>query len=541
MKRTLSLLAALLVLAMALVPLGGLAAPTDTLVLQLSNLALTSDGATVSLDSPTLQIALAESSDGSVGQLILDLLNGNENITSAMLQADEESLVFKMGGMDNAYAVNLTELSTALAGDFADLDLENWTLPQELLNLLDAGWQEDDFQAGDPMVVEGENGISMTYVTYTGDVYPTVRKMFQLLRDDPVINALTAQSEDDVDFTTLMDQCIALIDEGKITSDCSITVGADDSGSIIDQDATGVFTINDPESPELNQTITMNTSQDLDFSDPDNGQMRYILDVTGESVSLNYRLEGVLSGLESGNLGLDFAGKFSADLDGESAAGEFTFTYSDGKFALNITGDGESDVPNQSITGEFREGHGEVHLQTAFPTDPASSQTNLEALDFVYDKVESDDGVRYEASFRYADDGSEEDFSLRAWMEKRMDGSVEIALSMEDAVNPEENGLLSLAYVPGETAEGDLFGGALVLTASDEASSNTISADVRGFTTLFDTDSLYIDPATAVDVLTMTDEDMQLMGQQLSGAVVSVMQKLADAYPMLFGDMTSEY
>lgn len=540
MKRTLSLLAALLILAMALVPLGGLAAPTDTLVLQLSNLVLTSDGATVSLDSPTLQIALAESSDGSVGQLILDLLNGNENITSAMLQADDGSLLFKMGGMDNAYAVNLTELSTALAGDFADLDLENWTLPQELLNLLDTGCQED-FQAGDPMVMEGENGISMTYVTYTGDVYPTVRKMFQLLRDDPVVNALTAQSEDDVDFTTLMDACIALIDEGKITSDCSITVGADDSGSIIDQDATGVFTINVPESPELNQTITMNTNQDLDFSDPDNGQMRYILDVTGEGISLNYRLEGALSGLESGNLGLDFAGKFSTDLDDESAAGEFTFTYSDGKFALNITGDGESDVPNQSITGEFREGHGEVHLQTAFPTDPASSQTNLETLDFAYDKIESDDGVRYEASFRYADDGSEEDFSLRAWMEKRMDGSVEIALSMEDAVNPEENGMLSLAYVPGETAEGDLFDGALVLTASDETGPTTISVDVRGFTTLFDTDSLYIDPATAVDVLTMTDDDLQLMSQQFSGAVINVMQKLSQAYPMLFGDMTSEY
>lgn len=540
MKRTLSLLAALLILAMALVPLGGLAAPTDTLVLQLSNLALTSDGATVSLDSPTLQIALAESSDGSVGQLILDLLNGNENITSAMLQADEESLVFKMGGMDNAYAVNLTELSTALAGDFADLDLENWTLPQELLNLLLTGWQEN-FQAGDPIVAEGENGISMTYVTYTGDVCPTVRKVFQLLRDDPVVNALTAQSEGDVDFAALMDEAIAIIDEGKITSDCSYTVGTDDSGSIIDQDSTSVITINDPESPELNQTFTLDSKMDLDFSDPDNGQVRYIYDVTGEGVSLNYRLEGALSGLESGNLGLDFAGKFSTDLDDESAAGEFTFTYSDGKFALNITGDGENDVPNQSITGEFREGHGEVHLQTSFPTDPASSQTNLEALDFVYDKVESDDGVRYEASFRYADDGSEEDFSLRAWMEKRMDGSVEIALSMEDAVNPEENGLLSLAYVPGETAEGDLFDGALVLTASDETGPTTISVDVRGFTTLFDTDSLYIDPATAVDVLTMTDEDMQLMGQQLSGAVVSVMQKLSQAYPMLFGDMTSEY
>ena len=541
MKRTLSLLAALLILAMALVPLGGMAAPTDTLVLQLSNLALTSDGATVSLDSPTLQIALAESSDGSVGQLILDLLNGNENITSAMLQTDEESLVFKMGGMDNAYAVNLTELSTALAGDFADLDLENWTLPQELLNLLDAGWQEDDFQAGDPIVAEGENGISMTYVTYTGDVCPTVRKVFQLLRDDPVVNALTAQSEGDVDFAALMDEAIAIIDEGKITSDCSYTVGTDDSGSIIDQDSTSVITINDPESPELNQTFTLDSKMDLDFSDPDNGQVRYIYDVTGEGVSLNYRLEGALSGLESGNLGLDFAGKFSTDLDDESAAGEFTFTYSDGKFALNITGDGENDVPNQSITGEFQEGHGEVHLQTSFPTDPASSQTNLEALDFVYDKVESDDGMRYEASFRYADDGSEEDFSLRAWMEKRMDGSVEIALSMEDAVNPEENGLLSLAYVPGETAEGDLFDGALVLTASDETGPTTISVDVRGFTTLFDTDSLYIDPATAVDVLTMTDEDMQLMGQQLSSAVVSVMQKLSQAYPMLFGDMTSEY
>ena len=540
MKRTLPLLAALLILAMALVPLGGLAAPTDTLVLQLSNLVLTSDGATVSLDSPTLQIALAESSDGSVGQLILDLLNGNENITSAMLQTDEESLVFKMGGMDNAYAVNLTELSTALAGDFADLDLENWTLPQELLNLLATGWQEN-FQAGDPIVAEGENGISMTYVTYTGDVCPTVRKVFQLLRDDPVVNALTAQSEGDVDFAALMDEAIAIIDEGKITSDCSYTVGTDDSGSIIDQDSTSVITINDPESPELNQTFTLDSKMDLDFSDPDNGQVRYIYDVTGEGVSLNYRLEGALSGLESGNLGLDFAGKFSTDLDDESAAGEFTFTYSDGKFALNITGDGESDVPNQSITGEFREGHGEVHLQTSFPTDPASSQTNLEALDFVYDKVESDDGVRYEASFRYADDGSEEDFSLRAWMEKRMDGSVEIALSMEDAVNPEENGLLSLAYVPGETAEGDLFDGALVLTASDETGPTTISVDVRGFTTLFDTDSLYIDPATAVDVLTMTDEDMQLMGQQLSGAVVSVMQKLSQAYPMLFGDMTSEY
>ena len=540
MKRTLSLLAALLILAMALVPLGGLAAPTDTLVLQLSNLALTSDGATVSLDSPTLQIALAESSDGSVGQLILDLLNGNENITSAMLQADDGSLLFKMGGMDNAYAVNLTELSTALAGDFADLDLENWTLPQELLNLLATGWQEN-FQAGDPIVAEGENGISMTYVTYTGDVCPTVRKVFQLLRDDPVVNALTAQSEGDVDFAALMDEAIAIIDEGKITSDCSYTVGTDDSGSIIDQDSTSVITINDPESPELNQTFTLDSKMDLDFSDPDNGQMRYILDVTGEGVSLNYRLEGVLSGLESGNLGLDFAGKFSTDLDGESAAGEFTFTYSDGKFALNITGDGESDVPNQSITGEFREGHGEVHLQTAFPTDPASSQTNLEALDFVYDKVESDDGVRYEASFRYADDGSEEDFSLRAWMEKRMDGSVEIALSMEDAVNPEENGLLSLAYVPGETAEGDLFDGALVLTASDETGPTTISVDVRGFTTLFDTDSLYIDPATAVDVLTMTDDDLQLMSQQFSGAVINVMQKLSQAYPMLFGDMTSEY
>ena len=540
MKRTLSLLAALLILAMALVPLGGLAAPTDTLVLQLSNLVLTSDGATVSLDSPTLQIALAESSNGSVGQLILDLLNGNENITSAMLQADDGSLLFKMGGMDNAYAVNLTELSTALAGDFADLDLENWTLPQELLNLLATGWQEN-FQAGDPIVAEGENGISMTYVTYTGDVCPTVRKVFQLLRDDPVVNALTAQSEGDVDFAALMDEAIAIIDEGKITSDCSYTVGTDDSGSIIDQDSTSVITINDPESPELNQTFTLDSKMDLDFSDPDNGQVRYIYDVTGEGVSLNYRLEGALSGLESGNLGLDFAGKFSTDLDGESAAGEFTFTYSDGKFALNITGDGESDVPNQSITGEFREGHGEVHLQTSFPTDPASSQTNLEALDFVYDQVESDDGMRYEASFRYADDGSEEDFSLRAWMENRMDGSVEIALSMEDAVNPEENGLLSLAYVPGETADGDLFDGALVLTASDETGPTTISVDVRGFTTLFDTDSLYIDPATAVDVLTMTDEDMQLMGQQLSGAVVSVMQKLSQAYPMLFGDMTSEY
>ncbi|MDD6931711.1 MAG: hypothetical protein PUI95_02730 [Eubacteriales bacterium] len=540
MKRTLSLLAALLILAMALVPLGGLAAPTDTLVLQLSNLVLTSDGATVSLDSPTLQIALAESSDGSVGQLILDLLNGNENITSAMLQADDGSLLFKMGGMDNAYAVNLAELPTALAGDFADLDLENWTLPQELLNLLLTGWQEN-FQAGDPIVAEGENGISMTYVTYTGDVCPTVRKVFQLLRDDPVVNALTAQSEGDVDFAALMDEAIAIIDEGKITSDCSYTVGTDDSGSIIDQDSTSVITINDPESPELNQTFTLDSKMDLDFSDPDNGQVRYIYDVTGEGVSLNYRLEGALSGLESGNLGLDFAGKFSTDLDDESAAGEFTFTYSDGKFALNITGDGENDVPNQSITGEFREGHGEVHLQTSFPTDPASSQTNLEALDFVYDKVESDDGVRYEASFRYADDGSEEDFSLRAWMEKRMDGSVEIALSMEDAVNPEENMLLSLAYVPGETAEGDLFDGALVLTASDETGPTTISVDVRGFTTLFDTDSLYIDPATAVDVLTMTDEDMQLMGQQLSGAVVSVMQKLSQAYPMLFGDMTSEY
>ncbi len=540
MKRTLSLLAALLILAMALVPLGGLAAPTDTLVLQLSNLVLTSDGATVSLDSPTLQIALAESSDGSVGQLILDLLNGNENITSAMLQADDGSLLFKMGGMDNAYAVNLTELSTALAGDFADLDLENWTLPQELLNLLATGWQED-FQAGDPIVAEGENGISMTYVTYTGDVCPTVRKVFQLLRDDPVVNALAAQSEGDFDFAALMDEAIAIIDKGIITSDCTYTVGTDDSGSIIDQDDTCVFTINVPESPELNQTFTLDSKMDLDFSDPDNGQVRYIYDVTGEGVSLNYRLEGALSGLESGNLGLDFAGKFSTDLDDESAAGEFTFTYSDGKFALNITGDGESDVPNQSITGEFREGHGEVHLQTAFPTDPASSQTNLEVLDFAYDKVESDDGVRYEASFRYADDGSEEDFSLRAWMEKRMDGSVEIALSMEDAVNPEENGMLSLAYVPGETAEGDLFGGTLVLTASDETGPTTISVDVRGFTTLFDTDSLYIDPATAVDVLTMTDEDMQLMSQQFSGAVVSVMQKLADAYPMLFGDMTSEY
>ena len=540
MKRTLSLLAALLILAMALVPLGGMAAPTDTLVLQLSNLALTSDGATVSLDSPTLQIALAESSDGSVGQLILDLLNGNENITSAMLQADDGSLLFKMGGMDNAYAVNLTELSTALAGDFADLDLENWTLPQELLNLLLTGWQEN-FQAGDPIVAEGENGISMTYVTYTGDVCPTVRKVFQLLRDDPVVNALTAQSEGDVDFAALMDEAIAIIDEGKITSDCSYTVGTDDSGSIIDQDSTSVITINDPESPELNQTFTLDSKMDLDFSDPDNGQVRYIYDVTGEGVSLNYRLEGALSGLESGNLGLDFAGKFSTDLDGESAAGEFTFTYSDGKFALNITGDGESDVPNQSITGEFREGHGEVHLQTAFPTDPASSQTNLEVLDFAYDKIESDDGMRYEASFRYADDGSEEDFSLRAWMEKRMDGSVEIALSMEDAVNPEENGLLSLAYVPGETAEGDLFDGALVLTASDETGPTTISVDVRGFTTLFDTDSLYIDPATAVDVLTMTDDDLPLMSRQFSGAVINVMQKLSQAYPMLFGDMTSEY
>ena len=324
MKRTLSLLAALLILAMALVPLGGLAAPTDTLVLQLSNLVLTSDGATVSLDSPTLQIALAESSNGSVGQLILDLLNGNENITSAMLQADDGSLLFKMGGMDNAYAVNLTELSTALAGDFADLDLENWTLPQELLNLLATGWQEN-FQAGDPIVAEGENGISMTYVTYTGDVCPTVRKVFQLLRDDPVVNALTAQSEGDVDFAALMDEAIAIIDEGKITSDCSYTVGTDDSGSIIDQDSTSVITINDPESPELNQTFTLDSKMDLDFSDPDNGQVRYIYDVTGEGVSLNYRLEGALSGLESGNLGLDFAGKFSTDLDDESAAGEFTF------------------------------------------------------------------------------------------------------------------------------------------------------------------------------------------------------------------------
>ena len=532
MKRTLSLLAAMLILAMALVPLGALAEPTDTLVLQFSNLVLASDGTTVSMESPTLQIALAESSDGSVDQLIVDLLGKDRTITSAMLQADENSLLFKLGGMENAYALDMQQLLSLLAESIGNgSDLANWALPQQLMELMTTGWQED-FQAGEPTVVEGENGISMTYITYTGDVYPTVRKLFQLLRDDAVVNALF-QSSDDTEFATLMDQCIAFIDEGKITSDCSITTGTDDSGSIIDQDGTGVFTINDPESPELNQTLTMSTKQDLDFSDPDNGQMRYILDVTGEGVSLNYRLEGALSGLESGNLGLDFAGKFSADLDGESSAGEFTFTYSDGKFALNITGDGESDVPTLSITGEFREGHGQVRLQI---TDPLSSSTEPEIAEFSYDKTESADGLRYEAALRYAD-GYSEDATLRIWLNLGADGGFEAGLAMEDALLPEENLTLALAYVPGEIAEGDLLGGVLMLTEQDETGMVTASVDVRGFVTAFDTDSLYIDPANAVNVLTMTEDDTLQMNQQLEAVLGTVLQKLGEDYPMLFGSM----
>ena len=531
MKRTLSLLAAMLILAMALVPLGALAEPTSTLVLQFSNLVLAADGTTVSMESPTLQLALAESSDGSVDQLIVDLLGKDRTITSAMLQANENSLLFKLGGMDNAYALDMQQLLSLLAESIGNgSDLANWALPQQLMELMTTGWQED-FQAGEPTVSENENGVSMTYTTYTGNIYPSIRKLFQLLRDDAVVNALF-QSSDDTEFATLMDQCIAFIDEGNATSDCTITLGSNESGSLRDIDATATYTLKDPENPQLNQTATMNIQEDLDFTDPNHSTLLYRMEMTDEDLSMNYSLEGTFSGLDADSQTLDLKGSFSCDMEGDTSAGEFTLTYADGKLEVTLTGD--NDVPTLSITGEFREGHGQVRLQI---TDPLSSSTEPEIAEFSYDKTESADGLRYEAALRYAD-GYSEDATLRIWLNLGADGGFEAGLVTEDALLPEENSTISLAYVPGETAEGDLFNGVLSLAVEDTTGIATVSVDVRGFVTAFDTDSLYIDPANAVNVLTMTEDDTLQMNQQLEAVLGNVLQKLGEDYPMLFGSMT---
>lgn len=526
MKKLCLLLAAFMALVMLATP--ALAEPTAAQVIRLSNPTVTVDGVTVSgLDDLAVQLALCESADGSVLQLILDLFIAGENASSAMLQLDDTAAVALLGGMSSAYRVYYEDLEALVEAGSDSSDIlalaENWTLPADVVAAMEA--HADDFTAGEPEVITNSDGVVMQYYTVSGDMTGCIIDIVRLIENDGLINAVLTSLDSEGGLEGLADQ----LTESGLTFELDGRYGHDNFGYVSDFD----LTISIYENGELLNAVDCVYLLNIDESDAGNvsyecrivqkdamgsviSDTYFDMAMTENSFTMNCT-ENALNG-EKADLGIVWSS--SNGLDSFTCTAEMVDSYGD-ESAFSIVGTLMDTADGWTLNANLSsEEYGET------------SRISLRADYSVNNGAES-----LKASMKIADAYSAESMDLELYCDAS-EGIYRGTLGVNDSYDDVS---IALRIEPTETAAGADYSGVASLLLNDGVSDIQLSVDVTLLTATVDTDNFYVDPASAVDMLTISAEQEEAASTELDTIVNSILTRLEEAYPSIFGGITGEY
>lgn len=513
-------------MALVMLATSALAEPTAAQIIRLSNPTVTMDGITVSgLDDLALQLALCESADRSVMQLIFDLFIGGENASSAMLQLEDTTAVMLLGGMSSAYSVSYDDLEALMGSGSAFADIlsmaETWTLPDDLVSVLET--HSGDLLVNNPEVITNSDGVVMQSYYFTGDITDCIIDVMRLIENDEFIGALLNALEPDASLEGLADE----LAESGLGFGLSGTYSHDNFGYITELDLTvsiyengeligsvdGVYNIN------IDENDVSNISYDCCFVQKDAqgnpiADTSFIMTMTENSFTLN--------GAENYK-------------NGETANFNFVWVDSDNILICTAeTVDAYGDESTFSLVGQLTETANGWSLNTTL-----TSEESGDAMSIVLRADYSANGgaesltVSMNVSDTYSTASIEIELGCDIY-----DGVYYGTLTMNDGYDESS---IALRIDPVETAAGADYSGVISLTVNDGVDDILMTADLTVLSTTVDTDNFYVDPASAVDLLTISDVQTDTANAELEAIMNSILLRLEEAYPAFFGGITEAY
>lgn len=526
MKKLRLLMAALMSLVMLATP--ALADVTTAQVIRISNPTISMDGATISeLDDLALQLALCESPDGSVMQMIFDLFIGGENASSAMLQLDDTAAVAFLGGMSNAYRIYYSDLAALMqaGNNYSDMlrKAESWTLPSDVVAAMEA--HAADFTVSAPEVVTNSDGVVMQYYTISGDMTGCMIDILRLIENDDFLNTFLAAMDSEGAFDGMADQLV----ESGFTYKLDGRFGHDNFGYVNDYD----LTFSTYDNGQLVSSADCTYTLSLDESNADNASFKCriaLKDETGVVISdiyfdmamteNSFALNCAENSQNGENTDFDIVWSSANGLDSFTCTAEMVDAYGDeSAFSIvgtlmdtadgwtlnaNISSTEYGDTENISLKADYAEGVGTESLNATMKVADAYSVASM--------------GLEL-----YSDENS---------------GVYHGALSISDEYDDVS---IALHIEPTATAAGADYSGIASLLMNDGVSEIKLNVDVTLLSATVDTDNFYINPASAIDMLTISDAQDEAAAAELNAIVYSILTKLETAYPAFFGGITQGY
>ena len=585
MKKFPAIVALVMALVMLVIPMGAMAEPTTATVFQIANPTISMDDESRTMPGLALQLALCESADASIMQLIADVIVNNQNANSAMLQFNSSmNVVGLLGGMSNAYTMNVEDASamgaasgfSAFTQEFEQLftALETWDLPNSIMSIIQT--YVANLEITNMGVMTTPEGVDMEYISIKGDITDMIIDVMSTIENDPTVMAFI-QSIDPYttslnlvegsgigngngfrvdavigsDATGTVNSCAVdlivysdNVDSGiiRITFD-SNAANANFGLSFLEMDGASIMSA----SAEMTNTETgwvLNGSADVEG---DVMTMSAIYDVTEALdtfalsvvvdeenqfiVSYNNEKTGETSGNISAALAVIEYGETSSVAFNASYALTDTGLTANGALVTSDPFAGESVISLNDLTIDSANGVLNFDFST---TDPYAGNTSI-VLNGNY--TETDEGVVITGKLYVTDSyGDSVALNLDELSYSATTGDFVLALSFarsfEDSYTSPISVALSLTSV--EPAEGALYSGLLAISMFDGYSTIGATADVHMLTASVDTDNFYIDPVTAINVMTMTDEQMIAAESEFAAVMETLGNAIMSAYPSFF-------
>lgn len=584
MKKFPAILALVLTLIMLAVPMNAMAEPTTATVLQITNPSLSYNGDARSMPGLGLQLALCESADSSLFQLIADVMVNNQNATSAMLQIDNAmNIVGFLGGMSSAYTVNLEELMAtaemnSMMSQIEPLvsSIETWTLPSDITNIITNHF--NTFTITDMGVSTNANGVEMQYKNISGDVTNMIIDVLKAIDTDPLL----------LSFMELANgypvESLGLADSSDLGNGNGIgmyaTLGTDYSGSVIDLDADLVVYLNGADagiihvSCDFDSTDISNVFASLNLSSLDNesGMTFWSFDAAANVLNNGFTLNGSITNRSSVipfnaalvlgdaqdtftfNLPIDASNSFNVNyVNNKTGAMSGAISASATSVSYGTTTTTTFDA-NYSITDTGLKLNGKI-----VANDPYSGASTISLNDLTIDAsgllnfdfsvqdpyggftsfclngncTFTDVGMVITGSLNIVDSYSTDlSFTLSELSFDFVNGNYVAAFTYDTEYDDPMSFTLSLtATTP---VQGATYSGVLAFTGFDGYSTIGATADINVLTASVDTANFYINPVTAINLMTMTEDQSYTAQSEISTIISNLGNAIMNAYPAIF-------
>lgn len=550
MKKISMLLSLIVALCMFVMPMGAMAEPTTAQVIQIANPSIFMDGQEVaSLDGLALQAAYCEGYD--VAQFIFDLFVGGENATSAMVQVDSDTnVVGYVGGMSNAYTVNLAEVAQTLLSQIvaeSGIDMnqvaniismaENWTLPEDIIYTVAA--HEGDFAMNDLGVSNNADGVPMQYMQITGDIMPVIFDVLRVIDNDQLINAVVQLLDPSMSGLGISEAISGV----NVSAVIDMKIGVDETGNLIEGDISLIL-------GEDGQTVgTINMKANIDASNYENITAVITLDMIeagGENVgtmTANYVITSTGMTCEANGL-----------IAGTPMSITMNMVATDTGMTMHMYENINGAITEMDINANI-DGVNDIVYISAAMDDMMSFKLDYKGgvtqNGYAFNAECVSNSYGYISGFSVTGDAAltstEATLDLTLTEISEYDDNVSIALSLyldpefnfsgkltvDDTYSDPVSLALSLTTV--EPADGAYYSGVIAFEADDGYSLIGLDADIHLLEVDVDTDSFYISPAAAISLMTMDDTQMGTAMNELDGIMEAIGNALMTAYPDIFG------